>query len=60
ILTQGGPQNETNLIVYSIYREAFVNYQFGSASAQAVVLFIMILFLTAIQFKLGERKVHYQ
>lgn len=60
ILTQGGPQNETNLIVYSIYREAFVNYQFGSASAQAVVLFIMILFLTALQFKLGERKVHYQ
>ncbi len=60
ILTQGGPQNETNLIVYSIYREAFVNYQFGSASAQAVVLFILILIMTALQFKLGERKVHYQ
>ena len=60
ILTQGGPQNETNLIVYSIYREAFVNYQFGSASAQAVVLFILILMMTALQFKLGERKVHYQ
>lgn len=60
ILTHGGPQNETNLIVYSIYREAFVNYQFGSASAQAVVLFILILLMTALQFKLGERKVHYQ
>ncbi|MFD1851451.1 carbohydrate ABC transporter permease [Oceanobacillus bengalensis] len=60
ILTQGGPQNETNLIVYSIYREAFVNYQFGSASAQAVVLFILILLMTALQFKFGERKVHYQ
>jgi multiple sugar transport system permease protein/sn-glycerol 3-phosphate transport system permease protein len=60
ILTQGGPQNTTNLIVYSIYREAFVNYQFGSASAQAVVLFIIILIMTIIQFKLGERKVHYQ
>ncbi|RLL45089.1 sugar ABC transporter permease [Oceanobacillus piezotolerans] len=60
ILTQGGPANETNLIVYSIYREAFVNYQFGSASAQAVVLFILILLMTAIQFKFGERKVHYQ
>lgn len=60
ILTKGGPQNETNLIVYSIYREAFVNYQFGSASAQAVVLFILILIMTALQFKLGERKVHYQ
>ncbi|MDQ0412299.1 multiple sugar transport system permease protein/sn-glycerol 3-phosphate transport system permease protein [Mesobacillus stamsii] len=60
ILTKGGPANETNLIVYSIYREAFVNYQFGSASAQAVVLFILILLMTALQFKLGERKVHYQ
>lgn len=60
ILTQGGPQNTTNLIVYSIYREAFVNYQFGSASAQAVLLFIIILIMTVIQFKIGERKVHYQ
>lgn len=60
ILTQGGPINETNLIVYSIYREAFANYKFGSASAQAIVLFILILLMTALQFKLGERKVHYQ
>ncbi|AVK99037.1 MULTISPECIES: carbohydrate ABC transporter permease [Lysinibacillus] len=60
ILTQGGPVNETNLLVYSIYREAFVNYRFGSASAQAIVLFILILLMTLLQFKLGERKVHYQ
>lgn len=60
ILTQGGPQNATNLMVYSIYREAFTNYQFGSASAQAIILFIIILLMTIIQFKLGERKVHYQ
>jgi len=60
ILTQGGPINETNLIVYSLYREAFANYKFGSASAQAIVLFILILLMTALQFKLGERKVHYQ
>jgi multiple sugar transport system permease protein/sn-glycerol 3-phosphate transport system permease protein len=60
ILTQGGPVNATNLIVYSIYREAFVNYQFGSASAQAVLLFIIILIMTFLQFKIGERRVHYQ
>lgn len=60
ILTQGGPQNSTNLIVYSIYREAFSNYQFGTASAEAIVLFIIILIMTILQFKLGERKVHYQ
>lgn len=60
MLTRGGPQNETNLIVYSIYQEAFMNYQFGPASAQAIILFVIILVLTIVQFKLGERKVHYQ
>ncbi|WP_245751621.1 carbohydrate ABC transporter permease [Amphibacillus marinus] len=60
MLTRGGPQNETNLIVYSIYQDAFMNYQFGTASAQAMILFFIILILTLIQFKLGERKVHYQ
>ena len=60
ILTKGGPSQSTNLIVYSIYREAFINYQFGTASAQAVILFLIILIVTILQFKLGERKVHYQ
>jgi ABC-type sugar transport system permease subunit len=60
ILTKGGPSQATNLIVYSIYREAFVNYQFGTASAQAVFLFSCILIVTILQFKLGEKKVHYQ
>jgi ABC-type sugar transport system permease subunit len=60
ILTKGGPSQSTNLIVYSIYREAFINYQFGTASAQAVFLFAVILIVTILQFKLGEKKVHYQ
>jgi ABC-type sugar transport system permease subunit len=60
ILTKGGPSESTNLIVYSIYKEAFINYQFGTASAQAVFLFICIFIVTILQFKLGEKKVHYQ
>jgi len=60
ILTGGGPAEATNLIIYSIYREAFIYYQFGPASAQAVILFAAVLFLTLLQFKFGERKVHYQ
>ncbi|MGF9964387.1 carbohydrate ABC transporter permease [Bacillus rhizoplanae] len=60
ILTKGGPNDATNLIVYSIYKEAFVNYQFGTASAQAIVLFIFIFIATVLQFKFAERKVHYQ
>jgi len=60
ILTKGGPVNATNVIVYSIYKEAFMNYNFGSASAQAVLLFLVVLVVTFFQFKFGERKVHYQ
>ncbi|MBM7703704.1 sn-glycerol 3-phosphate transport system permease protein [Bacillus iocasae] len=60
ILTKGGPIDSTNVIVYSIYKDAFINYNVGSASAQAVLLFFCILIVTVLQFKLGERKVHYQ
>ena len=60
ILTKGGPIQSTNLVVYSIYKEAFINYQFGTASAQAIVLFVVVLIVTILQFKYGERKVHYQ
>ncbi|MDY0394031.1 sugar ABC transporter permease [Virgibacillus halophilus] len=60
LLTSGGPNNSTNLIVYSIYQQAFSYGHFGFASAQAIVLFIVILIVTIIQFQIGERKVHYQ
>ncbi|GAB2537777.1 carbohydrate ABC transporter permease [Gracilibacillus alcaliphilus] len=60
ILTEGGPSEATNLIVYSIYRESFMYGNYGFASAQAVVLFLITLFVTLIQFKVGERRVHYQ
>jgi len=60
ILTKGGPMDSTNVIVYSIYKDAFINYNVGSASAQAVILFFVILVVTILQFKVGERKVHYQ
>ncbi len=60
LLTKGGPGNITNLIVYSIYQKAFINFDFGTASAEVVVLFCCILLITALQFKFGERQVHYQ
>lgn len=60
ILTKGGPAQATDVIVYSIYQDAFVNFQFGTGSAKALVLFVIILILTVIQFRLVERKVHYQ
>ncbi len=60
ILTGGGPNEATNIIVYSIYKEAFEFSRFGTASAQAIILFIFILTVTILQFKVGEKKVHYQ
>ena len=59
ILTEGGPGETTNLIVYSIYRDAFFNYRFGGASAQSIILFIIIMALTLIMFKLEKKKVSY-
>lgn len=60
ILTQGGPAGSTNVIVYEIYQNAFVRNQVGYASAQVIVLFLIVLVLSALQFRFGERKVHYQ
>ena len=59
LLTKGGPANSTNVVVYSIYRDAFVNFNSGYASVQAVILFVIILVLTLIQFVFIERRVHY-
>lgn len=59
ILTQGGPGECTNLIVYSIYRDAFFNFRFGSAAAQSVILFLIIMLLTIIMFKVEKKGVQY-
>lgn len=60
ILTHGGPVDSTNVIVYSIYRNAFFNFQFGLAAAQAMLLFGLVLLLTGLQFAVLERFVTYQ
>lgn len=60
ILTQGGPIDSTNVIVYSIYREAFLHYNVGLASAQAVLLFVIVLLLTGVQFLAAQRWVFYR
>jgi ABC-type sugar transport system permease subunit len=60
LLTRGGPVDSTRVIVYGIYLDAFQNFQFGFASAQSVILFLLVLALTLIQFRVVERRVHYQ
>lgn len=60
LLTRGGPVDTTRALVYAVYLDGFVNFQFGFAQAEAFVLFLLILVLTAIQFGVVERRVHYQ
>lgn len=51
LLTQGGPGEATNVIVHDIYKNAFMNYRYGYASAESVVLFFIVMILTIIAFR---------
>lgn len=59
MMTSGGPNYATYLYSLSIYQNAFQNFNMGLASAQAWILFIVILILTAIIFKTSARWVYY-
>lgn len=54
-MTDGGPANSSNVLVYRIYTEAFKYSKFGYASAYAVILFVIVLVITLIQFR-GQKK----
>jgi multiple sugar transport system permease protein len=60
LLTQGGPVGSTTLLGYYIYQNAFQFFQMGYASALSVALFVLLGFLAFLQFKVSERRVHYQ
>ncbi|MFK7603977.1 carbohydrate ABC transporter permease [Deinococcus sp. SM5_A1] len=59
VMTQGGPANATNTIVYYVYQNAFQFYRMGYASAAAMILFAIILAFTLVQYRLQNRWVHY-
>ncbi len=58
-LTSGGPGGTTTSLVYKVYRDGFVGADLGGSSAQSVVLLILVLSLTFIQFRFVEKRVHY-
>lgn len=60
VLTAGGPVNSTDVIVQEIFRSFYFNGQYGLASAEALVLFVIILALTIIQFGVLEKRVNYE
>lgn len=55
LMTQGGPENSTNVLVYWLYKNAFEFFEIGKASAIAYILFILIFILTIIQWKLRKK-----
>jgi sn-glycerol 3-phosphate transport system permease protein len=58
-ITGGGPNHATEIMVYKVYRDGFLNLDLGGSAAQSVVLMIVVISLTVIQFRYIERKVHY-
>ncbi len=58
-LTQGGPGNATETLIYKVYVDGVQNLNLGSSAAQSVVLMVIVVALTAIQFRFIERRVHY-
>lgn len=57
--TRGGPAAATNILVYKVYVDGFVNLDMGSSAAQSVLLMLFAIGLTAIQFRLLDRRVSY-
>jgi len=58
LMTQGGPLDSTNVLVYAIYKNAFEYFNAGKASAIAYVLFVIILVLTLVQWNLRKKLVY--
>jgi sn-glycerol 3-phosphate transport system permease protein len=58
-VTRGGPAGATNILVYKVYQDGFINLDLGSSAAQSVLLMLFSLALTVLQFRYVERKVNY-
>jgi multiple sugar transport system permease protein len=59
VLTQGGPLDATNILIYDIYQNAFQYFRMGYASAQAYLLFVAVFFVTMLNWIFQRKWVHY-
>ena len=59
ITTGGGPARATDLMVYKIYSDGFQGKDYSLAAAQSIVLMLLVIALTVIQFRYVERRIHY-
>ncbi len=60
ILTMGGPNNATNVLVFFVWREAFKFFNTGAASSAATILFLIMLVATVFMVRIVQKNVHYQ
>jgi sn-glycerol 3-phosphate transport system permease protein len=60
LIANEGPNGSTNVMVYELFSSFFKDNRYGFASAIAVVLFVVVLVLTLVQYRVLDRKVHYQ
>ena len=58
-VTSGGPAGATNILVYKVYSDGFVGLDLGGSAAQSVVLMVIVVTLTVVQFRYLERRVQY-
>jgi sn-glycerol 3-phosphate transport system permease protein len=57
--TNGGPGKDTSILVYKVYYDGFKAMDINGSAAQSVILMLIVIALTVIQFKFVEKKVHY-
>ena len=59
VVTAGGPASATTILVYKVFNDGFVGLDLGGSAAQSVILMIIVIGLTVVQFKYVEKKVSY-
>jgi len=59
-VTKGGPGQATEIMVYKLYKDGFIGLNLGSSGAQSVILMVIVIGLTVLQFRFAEKKVTYR
>ena len=60
ILTRGGPNNASNMVMYYIYQKAFTDFDYGMASTYSVLLLVVLLTVICIQHFSMDKLTHYE
>jgi ABC-type sugar transport system permease subunit len=59
VMTQGGPVDSTNTLIYYVYEQGFVALNAGRSAAASLVLFVLMMIVTLVQLRFTEQRVHY-